>query len=257
VTQFCKTPPLVLLHGYLCDHTLWDGVLSRMPGNLAILAPDLPGFGGAPVLSGEPSIEAMADHVARLLEDRGIARACLAGMSMGGYVALAFAERHRDKLAGLALVSSQAGADAAVPRRWRRSIISSVRNHGAAAAWRALIPKLFSSQRQAAPEASRLAAESAARSSAEGICWAQEAMSRRPDRTEILRTIRIPCLVLHGSADAVIPPERARKEAAALLNVRYIELPGAGHATPWEAPGVVAGAFVDWLDCVGHAELPA
>src|SRR4051812_20007881 len=98
-------PALILIHGYPFDHTMWSEVVLALGDKTKIIAPDLPGFGDNPARNDEPSIDLMADDVAELFEFHHIKRAVVAGMSMGGYVALSFAERHKEQIAGLGLIS--------------------------------------------------------------------------------------------------------------------------------------------------------
>src|SRR2546426_7819016 len=121
------TPVLVLIHGYPFDHSMWDPVVALLPKSLQVLAPDLPGFGAARVSDADPSLDVMARSVAQLLDETKVGLAAVAGMSMGGYVALAFAEQYPAKLAGLGLISTQAGADAEEARAARRAMIERVR----------------------------------------------------------------------------------------------------------------------------------
>src|SRR4051812_37554591 len=113
--------PLVLLHGYPFDHTMWDTVAASLVRE--VIAPDLRGFGQTALGEAEPSIDVMADDIAHLLDHRKFGRAIVAGFSMGGYVALAFAERYPSRLSGLGLINSQALADTEEARAGRRAII--------------------------------------------------------------------------------------------------------------------------------------
>src|SRR3954463_12174882 len=94
--------PLVLIHGYPLDHTMWFGVIAALGGGVRTIAPDLRGFGKSEEPEGEPSLDAMAQDIVGLLDRNEIPRAVIAGMSMGGYVALALAEIARERVAGLA-----------------------------------------------------------------------------------------------------------------------------------------------------------
>jgi 3-oxoadipate enol-lactonase len=239
---------LVLVHGYPFDHSLWDKTLGAFPAGIEIIAPDLPGFGGPSITGRAPSLEFMADHIAALLEQRQIERAVIAGMSMGGYVTLAFAEIYGSKVAGLGLISSQAAADTDEARAGRRSMIEKIRREGPSAAAAAAIPKLFAPANSSRAEFTQFPISAAQRAGTEGLAWALEAMARRPDRTALLESLRIPALVLHGSEDQFIPAQCARALAERLPNARYVEIPGAGHATPLEAPQAVAQAVIDLVD---------
>src|SRR5438093_4173329 len=135
------TMPLVLLHGYPFEHTMWDKVSARLTCD--VIAPDLRGFGGTPVGEAAPSVELMAGDVAQLLDQKKIHRAVLAGFSMGGYVALCFAVRYSERLDGFALINSNTLADTEEVRAGRRAMIEKVRREGARVAAEAAIPKLF------------------------------------------------------------------------------------------------------------------
>src|SRR5437867_603132 len=117
-----KGLPLVLLHGYPFDHTMWERVRAHLDPELKVIAPDLRGFGSNPA-SGEPSLDAMADDVAATLPGQAV----VAGFSMGGYAALALADRHPHLVAGLALINSQSAADSAEVRQGRRMMIEKVK----------------------------------------------------------------------------------------------------------------------------------
>jgi 3-oxoadipate enol-lactonase len=232
-------PPLILVHGYPFDHTLWDSVARTLGNRTKVFAPDLPGFGGRSTPVADPSIDIMADEIAELCESEHFDRVVVVGMSMGGYVALSLAERYPDKLAGLGLVSTQAGADTEETRKSRQEMIRKVRAEGPQSAAIAAIPKLFAPGHINNEALKKIPTEGARRAGVEGICWALEAMARRPDRRGILKSIQVPVLVLHGSEDQFIPRERARQMADEIPDGEYMEIAGSGHALPVEAPEAV------------------
>jgi 3-oxoadipate enol-lactonase len=238
-------PVLLLIHGYPFDRTLWGGVVSCLDQDISVLTPNLRGFGGQPIGTDAPSMECLAEDMKRLLDERQVGQAVVAGMSMGGYVALAFAERYPERLAGLALISSQVWADTDEARAGRRAMIERVRREGAGVAAQAVIPKLFAAGNSQNPEMIRFPTLGAQQAGIAGITWALEAMARRSDRGAVFRSLSVPVLVLHGLEDKFIPAERAREMAGLAVEARYVELPGAGHATPLEAPVAVAAALSD------------
>ena len=232
---------LVLLHGYPFDHTMWDRVIWGLGSTRKVLALDLRGFGSPPGPA-EPSLDLMADDVGGKISGT----AYVAGFSMGGYVALALAERHPDKIAGLALINSQAAADTDEVRSARRSMIEKVLKEGIKAATDAALPKLFSKQD---PAWTAYPLKGAERAGVAGITWALEAMARRPDRTFVLSRLAgsKPILIVHSTNDKFIPVERARALANS-VSARYVEIEGAGHGTPLETPERVAEALAPWFD---------
>jgi pimeloyl-ACP methyl ester carboxylesterase len=232
--------PLVLIHGYPLDHTMWFGVIAALGSGVRPIAPDLRGFGKSGPPQGEPSMDAMAQDVINLLGRDNIPRAVIAGMSMGGYVALAMAEMAREKVAGLALVNSQCYADTEEARKGRRELIKKVRAEGVAAASHAVIPKMFAPATVNNPDFQRFPIAGAEAAGVEGICWALEAMVRRPDRCHVLSEAAFPTLVLHGSEDKFIPGEKARKMAELNPATHFATIKGAGHGAVMEAPDDVA-----------------
>jgi pimeloyl-ACP methyl ester carboxylesterase len=240
-----SAPSLLLVHGYPFDHTLWDAVIPLLDKEIQVLAPDLRGFGGQPAGADEPSLERMADDLTQLLVQRQIGQAVVAGMSMGGYVALAFAERQGPRLSGLGLISSHVWADSDDARAARRAMIERIRREGPAVAAQAAIPKLFVPENIHRPEYTRFPVASVEKAGVAGLTWALEAMARRPDRSGVFKSLQTPILVVHGWRDQFIAADRAKEMASLSAHARYVEIPEAGHATPIEAPRPVAEALND------------
>lgn len=235
-------PAFLLIHGYPFDHTLWDHVAGLLRNEYQVLTPDLRGFGGPPVEETEPSLDQMADDMVRVMDEAEVGRAIVGGMSMGGYVALAMAERYRDRIAGLALISSQTKADTEEARSNRRRMMERIRAEGPDIAAKTAIPKLFAASNSEKPELIRFPMKGAAKGGNEGLCWALEAMARRPDRTAVAQALTVPILIIHGAEDQFVPIDTARSIAQE-LNAELEEIPHAGHGTPIEAPQPVADAL--------------
>jgi len=235
---FDRTPgagaPLVLVHGFPLDRTVWDWQSRALAG---VIAPDLPGFGESALRPGPPSIDAYADAVGALLDRLDVERAVVGGVSMGGYVALAFARRSPERVKGLVLVDTRAGADSAEAKRGRDETAAFVRAHGCAALADRMLPKLLAprSLRDAAPLAARLS-EMIASQPREGVVEALAAMRDRPDSTELLAKIDVPTLVVAGAEDALIPPAESRAIADAVRGARLEIIPDAGHLPNYERP---------------------
>lgn len=236
---------LLLIHGYPFDGTLWDSVRAGFPPGPLILAPDLRCAGGD--ISAEPSIELLAADLADLVRTSGIDRVFVAGMSMGGYVALAFAEKFPSMLAGLALISTQAAADTEEQKVGRRALSAKVRAEGIRPAVDGIMPKLFAAGRERDGDFSRLVREPAYRYGVGGIAWALEAMVRRPDRHAVLAAVTAPVLIMHGAEDRIIPKEKVEQMVRAHPTALFIELAETGHASPMESPRAIAGALTNWL----------
>ena len=176
-------PAVVLIHGYPFNRSLWGEQVSALADHYRVVTPDLRGHGESDGASGASTMKLMAEDVVALMDELQIDRAVIGGLSMGGYVALAFAERHKNRLAGLGLISTQPFADTDEARQARRAMIEKVKHSGTTPAVEAILPKLFSEANQGKAELKQFPIEGAQNAGVEGICWALEAMARRPDRT--------------------------------------------------------------------------
>jgi pimeloyl-ACP methyl ester carboxylesterase len=221
------------------------------------IAPDLRGFGKTMPAEGEPSLEAMADDVLDQLKKEGIERAVVAGMSMGGYVALAIADRDASRIAGLALVNSQVYADTDETRAGRREMIKKIRAEGPGAAAQAAIPKLFAPARASDPDFQRFAIEGAEKAGVGGLTWALEAMARRPDRSKVIEEANFPLLILHSTEDRFIPVEKATEMAALNREAHMVIIKGAGHCAAIETPDEVASTLRKFLEICSTAKATA
>ncbi len=231
--------PLVLLHAFPLDRRMWWATASALAARRRVICPDLRGFGESPL--GAPySIADLADDVARLMDALGLSRATVGGLSMGGYVALAFAGRHGARLEGLILADTRAAADSPEARRGRDEAIALVEATGVDAYLERLIPRLLS---PGASDALRAEVQTLGRQSPDAVLAGLVAMRDRPDRRGELPLIACPTLVIVGAEDALTPPAEAAAMAAAIPGARLVELPGAGHLSCLEAPGAFAAAL--------------
>lgn len=245
---------LVLLHGFPHSRAFWAPQLGAAPGALAarlpgwrIVAPDLRGFGDTDA-RGPYSMDRYADDVAALLDHLGVARAAVAGLSMGGYVALALWRRHRARVRALVLADTRAGADAPAARERRRELVTVAREAGSAAvAESQLDGALGATSRRDRPEVVAGLRALMAAAPAEGIVGALEAMMDRPDSTSTLATIDVPTLVIVGAEDVLTRPAEARALRDGIPGARLVEIDGAGHVASWERPEPFGAAVAGFL----------
>jgi 3-oxoadipate enol-lactonase len=242
--------PLLFIHGWPHNRMLWAGQMSGLPTQARCIAPDLRGFGGTTV-SGPYSIEQYADDLVLLLDARGIERAVVCGLSMGGYVALAMLRRHRHRLRGLILTSTRATADTAEAREKRMRLVAFIEAHGvdalAGRQLRAMVGSTTFEHRPAVREALR---QLMATAPPAGVIGGLRAMAQRADATDLLPTIDFPTLVVGGAEDSFTPPDELRAMAARIPRSRFELLAGGGHVCPYERPGAfnhVVGEFLSEL----------
>jgi pimeloyl-ACP methyl ester carboxylesterase len=235
---------VVLLHPFPLARDTWNGLGAELATRRRVIAVDARGFGETP-LAGPWSIADLADDLAALLTALGVARATVLGMSMGGYAALAFADRHRDRLAGLVLADTRAAADSADTRAARAAAIALIGREGPEAYLKASLAPLLAPDAPAAPLAEvRARAETRAPSLIAGL----EALRDRPDRTGELPSIACPTLVVCGELDQVIPADEMRWMADAIPGARFATIAGAGHLAHVEAPRAFARVVTAFLE---------
>jgi pimeloyl-ACP methyl ester carboxylesterase len=238
--------PVVLLHGFPLDHRMWDDVAAALPPGRPVHAVDLPGTPGHAGDLPEPALEASADLVARSLRAAGIDRAVVAGLSMGGYVALALVERHPDLVAGLGLVDTKSTADAPDAHANRLRIADEAESTGSVDPVRPMASALLGETTRAArPEVADQVAAWIDQQEPAGIAWSQRAMAARPDRTDVLRAYTGPVLVVVGDEDTVTPVAAAEHLVGTSDGARLVVVPHAGHLSAVEQPAAVAAALAD------------
>lgn len=247
-------PPVVLLHGFPLDRTIWADQARGLADRYRVVTPDLRGHGGSAAPTGPYPMRDLAADVLETLDAAGVTGpAVVGGLSMGGYVALALAAIAPDRLAGLVLVNSRAGADPDSTRRVREDLAREVERSGSAAAVvEAMAPKLFgAATAEGQPELVREWTDRMGRTPVAGLAGSLRGMADRPDRTADLFRIVVPALVLAGEDDRLIPLEEARRMADALPRGRLEVIPGAGHLAPIENPEATTGALRRFLDSPG------
>jgi len=230
--------PLLLLHGYPVDHSIWHEVAGLLGSTFDVVLPDLRGFGGSSAPGEDYGMAEMAADLVGLLDHLGLGRVSIAGHSMGGYIALAFARAYPERVAGLGLVSSQTRADPPDRREGRLATARQVAEQGVGFIADSMAAKLSPDAR-----VQSLCAELIRQQHPAGIMGALKAMAGREDTTSFLATVAYPVCVLHGTADDLIPVERAREVKAVLPAARLIEFPAGGHMLMMEDPQATAEAL--------------
>src|SRR5512139_621371 len=233
-----KGTPLVLLHGYPLDHRLWDEVVPLLEDQFDLILPDLRGFGGSSTVDSFYTMEDIASDIAGLLDSLGIQKTAIAGHSMGGYVALAFARLYPERVTGLGLVSSQVLADTPAKREDRFKTAAEVADKGPASVVEAMAPKFTND-----PRLQEFARSSMELQQPAAYIGALKAMGERVDSTPLLESIHYPVVIVHGDADSLIPIDRAREVKAALPDAYLVEISGAGHMPMMEASEQTAEAL--------------
>lgn len=243
-------PPILLVHGFPLDHTMWREQIDHLAKSRRVIAPDLRGFGGSgPVDPSGVSMETYADDLAALLDALDISEPiCLCGLSMGGYIALAFVRKYRDRLNSLILCDTKATADDEAAKKVREQTALKVLENGPDFLAEAMAEKLFGElTRQQRPEVVQEIQNVIRATSRDSIAAAARGMAARPDSTPLLPSIDLPTLVVVGEHDAITTAGEMRSMADALPRAMFVEIADAGHMSPLERPEAVNAAIDHFL----------
>lgn len=234
--------PLVLVHGYPLDHTIWDEVLPLLENEFDIITPDLRGFGQSEVVESQYKISDMAAEIAGLLDQLGIDKTVIAGHSMGGYISLAFARAYPERVLGLGLVASQALADPPERKQGRYDAAVEIMKTGVGPVAESMSVKLTPDERVQTFVRNLIAVQRPV-----GLAGTLKAMAERDDSTAILSGLRFPVAIVHGEIDELIPVQRAQEIKADIPHAIFTELSGVGHMPMMENPQATATALKNLL----------
>jgi pimeloyl-ACP methyl ester carboxylesterase len=240
--------PLVLLHAFPLSSAMWSGL--QLPGR--VVTPDQRGFGRSPLGDDAPSLGACAADVLALLDRLGLDRVVLAGLSMGGYVAMELLRRAPERVAALVLADTKAQADTDEQRAGRLRTAEAVERDGTAGLADTMLPALLGSTTlERRPQVVARVRGLVGDAAPEAVAWASRAMAARPDSFEVLRATDVPALVVVGEQDALSPVRQAQELADALPQGRLAVVQEAGHLSAVEDPeafGAVVTGFLKGLD---------
>ena len=242
--------PLMLVHGFPLDGRMWSTQLNTLALRARVVVPDLRGFGRSPE-TGPFTLETLADDVHALAEYLKLGRCVFAGLSMGGYVALAYVKKHLANLRGLILVDTKAEADTEQAKEGREKMIAQARQQGVKPIADAMLAKLIPQEAAASrPQLARELRDMMDSQRPATLAHALAAMRDRPDRTDVLSSINVPTLIIVGEQDSITPPDVMRPIHLKVKDSEMLVIPSAGHMTPMEQPMQVNRAIERFLERV-------
>ncbi len=222
-----KGSPLILIHGFAEDGDIWKNQIEFLKDHHQLIIPDLPGSGRSELIE-DMSIEGMAEGIKEILNfelqkfplqgfpEKGtneVQGVCIAGHSMGGYIALALAEKYPELLSSIALVHSSAFADSEEKKANRLKSIEFVKKNGAFEFLKAVIIDLFTEKwADANAEMVELQIEKSKDFSDQAIIQYYQAMINRPDRTSVLKNFLNPIMFIIGEHDKAVPFEQSMQQ---------------------------------------------
>ena len=240
---------VVLLHGYLESMLVWEDFVPYLYKEVRVVTLDLPGHGISVVTGEVHTMEYLADTVADALHALGIPRCTLVGHSMGGYVALAFCERHPEMLDGLVLLSSTPNADTPEKVENRRREIALIKAGKKDALARVAPEAGFAEDnRIRMKDYIEDLTEQVFVTEDDGIVALLNGMIARKDQNTMLCASKVPQLFILGCKDNYIPLEAAEKMVKEHPQARVVWLEHAGHMGFLEEPEATSAAILNFVN---------
>lgn len=241
--------PVVFIHAFPLNQTMWDEQLAALKNHCRTITVDLRGFGLSDAPPGPYSMDQMAADVRGLLSILNIDQAVLVGLSMGGYIALAFYRNYPDAVRAMVLADTRASADTHEARRRRINSAARAEKEGSRAIAEDMVPLLLGrttiNTRPSIVERVRGMIQA---NQPEGIAGAQRGMSTRRDSTYILPGIHTPVLIIVGSEDQLTPPEEAESLRGGIPGARLRVIEDAGHLSNVEQPEHFNEALLGFIE---------
>ncbi|MGW1500570.1 alpha/beta fold hydrolase [Streptomyces mirabilis] len=238
--------PLVLIHGHPFDHTMWTPQIAAFSSQRRVIAPDLRGYGASPVVPGVTPLATFAEDIAALLDHLGVDRFILAGLSMGGQIAMECYRLFPARIRGLVLADTFPSAETPEGRKARAAMADRLLREGMADYADEVLYKMVAPYADA-----RVAAHVHRMMTAtppEGAAAALRGRAERPDYRDLLTRVTVPALVVVGADDEYTPVPDAEAMHAALPHSTLSVIASAAHLPNLERPEEFNGALADFLD---------
>ncbi|HEY7269161.1 MAG TPA: alpha/beta fold hydrolase [Dehalococcoidia bacterium] len=240
--------PVVFIHGYPLNRTMWDAQVKGLSGRARTVAIDLRGHGESQAPIWLTSVDIYADDVRGLLDNLGIDKAVICGFSMGGYVAFAFLRRYPERVRGLILADTRPQPDAPEGKAGRFQSALTAQNQGVGAIAEAMIGRLVSQKSlDERPQLVQRVKDMMLSTPVQGIAGDLMSMAERPDSVAMLPTIKVPTLVIVGERDGLTPPADSQLMAERIAGAKLEVIPGAAHVANMEEPEIFNKAVGDFV----------
>jgi 3-oxoadipate enol-lactonase len=237
-------PVVVLSNSLGATHAMWDAQAGPLAEHFRLVRHDMRGHGRSPVPAGPYAVDDLADDVVALLDNLGVERAHLVGLSLGAMASMRVAARNPERVERLVVVSTSARLEPA--SAWHERA-ATVRAEGTAAVAETVVARWFTAPCLAAhPELRREWVASIAATPAEGYASCCEAVAGMDLRADLAR-ISAPTLAIAGADDPATPPTMLEAIAADVQDGRLLVVPSAAHLANVEQPETVTSAIIEHL----------
>ncbi|MBI4546766.1 MAG: alpha/beta fold hydrolase [Ignavibacteriae bacterium] len=227
--------PVVFIHGFPFGKEMWKPQVNALKRDYYVIAYDVRGHGSSEVGDGQYSIEYFVDDFIALLDHSKISRAVVAGLSMGGYIALRAMERHPDRFRALVLCDTRSEADNNEGKIKRAAQAKSVKADGMKTFTDLFLKNIFYEKTfKDNPHAVEMIRTSIEKTSPLAVAGTLLALAARTDTTSSLYTINVPTLILVGQHDALTPPSASHAMKEKIPNAELHIISNAAHISNLE-----------------------
>jgi len=241
--------PVVLLHPFPANREFWKPAASALTSRYQLIIPDLRAHGDSEAGEGSATMQKHAADVIRVLDNVGLGRVPIAGVSIGGYTMFEMWRQDRERISALMLINTKAPADTVEARNGRMQSANDVLEHGTEPFFTGLVSKLLGKTTQ---ETRRDLVDGAMRMmrkmTPQDVAAVQRGMAERPDSLPTLKTINVPTLIVTGDEDNLTGVPEAETIRQNISGSQMKVIAKAGHYSPWEQPqeaGLILRQFLD------------
>lgn len=243
-----STDPLLLIHGHPFDRTMWAPQLAAFRDGRRVIAPDLRGLGESSAPPGTPPWDFYARDLSALLDHLGIQTTVIAGLSMGGQIALEFYRLFPDRVRGLVIADSFATLDAPERKRGRYDLADRLIREGMDGYATEILPKMITPHTiETQPAVAEHVLAMMRHAPAEGAAAALRSRAERPDYTGLLPAVAVPALLVTGRDDAYGGVDDIAFMRQRIPDATSVVIEDAGHLPNLEHPADFNEALATYL----------
>ena len=240
--------PVILLHGYPFNRTLWDGQVSSLKDTFRVITPDLRGFGESETSAEPVTMARMAQDVAGLMDALDIPSAIIGGLSMGGYVVLSYYKQFPNRVAALLLADTRPQADTDEGKQQRAKQREQILREGMSLTADSMLPKLLTPETiSTRPDVVNSIRNMIMNTKPDGAAAALMGMATREDQSDLLRQISVPTLIVVGREDPITPVQDSQLMHELIPGSRLIILEDAAHVSNVEQARSFNGVLKSFL----------
>lgn len=243
--------PVIFIHGFPFDHTIWDRQAEALPERFRAITYDVRGHGKSSAENTHFSIELFVDDLFELISKLELNKPVVCGISMGGYIILRAIERNPEAFRAIILCDTRSESDSDEAKINRAGAVKSIINNGVSNYAEASVKNLFWEEnvKNNFSEVKRIR-ETIEKIPANVLCGTQMALAARTDTTDNLRNIIVPALIINGDFDKITPPIAAESLHENISGSDLALIPEAGHLSNLENTEAFNLAMLNFLSKV-------